>query len=70
MLTDAEYQQAIKCRDALQGQIDAAEGHTNEYDRLKKATEELKDSLEGEMSLYRNFLKDAIEEYEKAHEGG
>lgn len=67
MLTDAEYREIIENRNTLQGRIDA---HQAEYDRLSKQREKVKESglaLKVQMTLYTNFLKDAIEEYEVAH---
>ncbi|GAJ03322.1 unnamed protein product [marine sediment metagenome] len=67
MLTKDEYNHIVRNRAALKDQIkdakelglhhkELAEGHKADFDRLKE-----------EMSLYTNFLKDAIEEYLKAH---
>lgn len=67
MLSDAEYRNVIRNRTALQGRIDAAERDKVEYDRLKVAAQATKDMFAEEMSLYTNFLKDAIDEYEAAH---
>lgn len=68
MITDAEYRHIIAGRTALQGKIDAAERDKEEYDALKQRAQATKDRFTEEMSLYSNYLKDAIDEYEAAHQ--
>ena len=67
MLTEAEYRHAIRHRTELQQEIDSAENEEDKYDQLKVAAHDRKVFYKAEMSFYTNFLKKAIEEYEKAH---
>jgi len=67
VLTDVEYRYIIRHRAALQQEIDSAESEEKQYNGLKVAAHDRKVSAEGEMSLYTNFLKEAIDEYEAAH---
>ena len=69
MLTDTEYGYIIRHRTALQQEIDSAEAEEDKYDQLKVAAHDRKVFSEAEMTFYTNFLKDAIKEYEAAHQG-
>jgi len=67
MLTGAEYRQVIRCRMALQGRIDSYGVESEDLENRKEAVDAARESLQGEMALYSNFLEGAIEEYEAAH---
>ena len=67
MLSDCEYKEIMNRKAILQGNIEGAERDKTKYDDMKKAAQANKECLEGALSLYTNYLHDAIAEYEAAH---
>ena len=67
MLSDAEYQEIMQRKGVLAGSIKGAEADEDNYDQMKKAAHARKEAAEARLSLYDNFLNDAVEEYEAAH---
>ena len=67
LLTDAEYQQIMRCKAALKSRIN---GLTNDISTVVSQGKKLKDQKAAyveEMALYDNFLSNDIKEYEDAH---
>lgn len=67
MLTEAEYREIMQRRTVLGGIIDGAARDKEKYDDMKKAAQANKEEAEARLSLYINYLADAIAEYEAAH---
>jgi len=67
MLTDAEYREIIKCRNALRGQIEAKQREYDELGELRDRVGEIGDVLKEQRELYTNFLSDDLDEYESQH---
>ena len=67
MLSDAEYREIMRMRAVLGGNIEGAERDEDKYDQMKKAAHARKEDADARLSLYDNFLSDAVEEYEAAH---
>jgi len=68
MLTDDEYREIMANKSALQSKIDATR---KDYDSLTEARQGIYDTgmqYYKQMSLYTNFLNDAIKEYEATHQ--
>ena len=67
MLTEGEYREIKQRIVVLQGIIEGADRDTDKYDDMKKAAHANKVDCEARLSLYNNYLADAVAEYEAAH---
>ena len=67
MLSEVAYQEIMQQRAVLKGNIEGAERDKEKYDQMKKAAQDRKEVAEARLTLYINFLQDAVEEYEAAH---
>lgn len=67
MLSDCEYREIMKRQVILEGGIQGADRDVEKYEKMKEAAEENRECMRDSLSLYINFLHDAIVEYEAAH---
>lgn len=67
MLSDAEYQEIKQRGRVLEGIMEGADRDADNYDGMKKAAQARKEDAEARLTLYNNYLNDAVEEYEAAH---
>ncbi len=67
MLTDAEYQQIMRCKAANQSRINALTKNIKVLVAQAAVMEAHNDTFKEEMELYNNFLSNDIKEYEDAH---
>lgn len=67
MLSDAEYREIKQRIGVLQGIIDGAERDENKFEGMAKAAHDSKEEADARLSLYNNYLSDAVKEYEDAH---
>jgi len=67
MLSDIEYQEIMERRRVLEGIMEGAERDKDKYQDMKKAAIDRKQDANARLTLYDNFLSDAVKEYEDAH---
>ncbi len=67
MLNDCEYKEISNRQAVLEGCIQGADRDVEKYEKMKEAAQENRECMVGALSLYTNFLHDAIAEYEAAH---
>ena len=67
MLTTPEYSRIMTDKRILQTRINSLEAESERHEQAKEKIDAQREGFQEEMSLYSNFLCDAIEEYEAAH---
>lgn len=67
MLSDAEYREIMERRRVLEGIMDGAERDEDKFEEMAGAAHTRKEDAEARLTLYNNYLNDAVEEYESAH---
>jgi len=67
MLSDREYQEIMERRRVLEGIMEGGERDEEKFEEMAGAAHARKEDAEARLTLYDNFLSDAVKEYEDAH---